>query len=205
MSPTVRAGLLAGGIVFGAVIVSGAVSKSLAPRMPAPANVKPAGQSPQKNDPEPVAVSVVVRQAFRDNRAFCVQLELLHHDPTRTVPFKSWGDVGTEGVKLKDDLGNSYRQFLGRSRFSVLNSHGVSLADYDAPPVILAGRPVWDGLVFEGIVPAARSLTLDLPARRLGSGDFIRLKIIETQWLECEDDWERASRRAKPSSARKRC
>jgi hypothetical protein len=108
-----------------------------------------------------------------DEPRLMIALEVANASPTRKVDYLGWAApgfaLGRDTATLKDELGNTYRRaYFGLGEHVVGQSPAAS---------IYPGKTLPDLLVFEPPVPAARSLTLELPADNVGEAGSFRLPV----------------------------
>jgi hypothetical protein len=108
-----------------------------------------------------------------DEPRLLIALEIVNASPTRKVDYLGWAApgfaLGRDAATLKDELGNTYR----RAYFGL----GEHVAGQSPAASIYPRKTLPDVLVFEPPVPAAKALTLELPADNVGESGLFRLPV----------------------------
>lgn len=122
---------------------------------------------------QPASVTIEKAGPTNGGKLF-LRLKVSHSDPRRHVRFNGW--TGDDDARIVDDIGNVYHHYVHFDRFlDVPGPYGLTVAAGEC--TINSNKPAYDCLVFEPPVPAAKKLTLELPASHFGGEGVVRLEI----------------------------
>ncbi|MFO0811209.1 MAG: hypothetical protein U0746_21475 [Gemmataceae bacterium] len=112
-----------------------------------------------------------------------VYVAVANMNPARKIGYTAWS-IRADGIRLTDDLGNAYR------RIDMGLENGLRNSD----TTLYSDRPIPDLIVFERPVPAAKVLTLELPAANFGGSGVLRCRFDATMLTNNRDTLQRINR-----------